>query len=56
MEKKNITRVSIADFEIESNTESLEEIERCINRLIEKNKHFAEFRRKKAIIERSMFG
>ena len=54
---KEPTRISIADFEVESSEASLEELEDCMNRLINKNKDFAEFRRRKTGFENyGMFG
>jgi len=49
--KEDINRISVADFEIESNKASLTELEECMNRLIKRNKRFAEFRRRKVIGE-----
>ena len=50
------SRISVADFEVESSTENLKELEACMNRLIEKNSKFVDNRRKKALVESSMFG
>ena len=50
-EIEHINRISVADFEIESNKADLKELEECMNRLIEKNKDFAEARRKKVLGE-----
>lgn len=50
-EKDRVTRISVADFEIESSEAGLGELEECMNRLIKKNKDFARIRRGKIIME-----
>ena len=49
---KKLTRISVADFEVESSESSLKELEDCMNRLIKRNKDFAKTRRAKALLER----
>ncbi len=50
-EDKKFTKITIADFEVASNKADLRELEECMNRLIQKNKHFADVRRRKAVAE-----
>ena len=47
-----LNRISIADFEVESSAADLKELEECMNRLIKKNKGFANARRRKMLGER----
>jgi len=44
-------RISVADFEIESSVANLEELERCMNRLIKQNQSFVAGRKKKILCE-----
>jgi len=56
-QKKGGIKIAIADFEVASENHSLEELEACINRLIDKNKDFASLRRQKILYEsQGMFG
>jgi len=48
---EKMNRISVADFEVESNSASLEELEECIKRVIEHNKDFAVARRARIIGE-----
>lgn len=45
---EHYNRVCIADFMVESTTESLQEVSRCINSMIKKHKEFADMRSKQA--------
>ena len=53
IKKKNVNyaKISVGDFEVESNRATLKEMEECINRLIKENKNFAEIHRAKSNFE-----
>jgi|ETNmetMinimDraft_2_1059921.scaffolds.fasta_scaffold16574_3 hypothetical protein len=44
-------KINVGDFEAASTTDNLKEVENTMNRLIEKHKGFAEFRKKKRVYE-----
>lgn len=50
-EPEKTNRISVADFEIESNVASLEELETCLNRVIAQNRDFAQARRTRVLAE-----
>jgi hypothetical protein len=50
-EVKKLNHVSVADFDVISSEASLREVEETMDRIINKHKEFAEFRRKKVILE-----
>lgn len=54
MDEENITkgnRIVIGDFEVTSTSAKLKDVERTIDRLIEKHKGFAEIRKQKRTFE-----
>lgn len=53
--KESINSISIVDFNVTSNTAPLQDCERTINRLIDRHKDFATFRKRKAMLDDSMF-
>ena len=44
-------KINVGDFEVASTTDNLKDVENTMNRLIEKHKGFAEFRKKKRVYE-----
>ena len=42
-------RITVADFEVESTTETLGEVSSCINSMIKKHKEFADMRSKQVV-------